>query len=162
MAHWRKNHESASNDLRSSDLYDDTASKAQKRDVYLSPVVRIEKVVVGKVKSREKPNGERRNYAHFAGKSKPLGLNVTNCETLQALSGSPDTERWVGLTIQLYVDPQARYPSGKKGPAIRIRPTLPKGQADTSPLPNVPDETRERLENEHAERLDEREPGEEG
>jgi hypothetical protein len=161
MGHWRKNHETASNDLRSADLYDDAASKRAGRDVYASPIVQIEKVVVGKVKSREKPNGERRNYAHFVGKAKPLGLNVTNCETIQSLSGSPDTDRWAGLTIQLYVDPAARYPSGKKGPAIRIRPTLPKGQADTSPLPDVPTEARERLENEHDERL-EGEPGEEG
>lgn len=160
MTHWRKNHESASNDLRSADLYDDAASKREGRDVYASPIVRIEKMTVGKVKSREKPKGEQRNYAHFAGKSKALGLNVTNCETLTDLSGSPDTARWVGLTIQLYVDPAARYPSGKKGPAIRIRPMLPKGQADTSPLPEVPAEERERLERDQAERLDE--PGEEG
>ena len=155
--HWRKNHETETNDLRSADLFDDAASKAQGRDVYASPIVRIEKMSVGRVKSREKPRGERRNYAHFTGKSKPLGLNVTNAETLQSLSGSPDTERWVGLTIQLYVDPQARYPSGKKGPAIRIRPTAPKGPADTTPLPDVPSEARERLDGELEERLSEEE-----
>lgn len=162
MGHWRQNHDSISNHLKSSDLYDAAKSTAQGKDVYASPVVEIEGMTTDRVKSREKPKGERRNFAKFKGKAKPLGLNVTNCETLESLSGSADPQRWVGLRIQLYVDPQARYPSGKKGPAIRIRPTLPKGPADTSPLPSVPEETRERLEREHEERIEDREPGEEG
>lgn len=159
MAHWRQNHESSSNLLRSSDLYDERASKPGAPS-YVSPVVVIEKMSKDVIKSREKPRGERRNFAHFKGKSKPLGLNVTNCETLESLSGSPDPAHWVGLTIQIYVDKQAKYPSGKKGPAIRIRPTRPTGTPDTTPLPELSEETRERLEDEHEERL--REPGEDG
>jgi hypothetical protein len=159
MGHWRQNHETESNLLRSSDLYDSANSKPG-RDAYYSPVVLIEKMSKDRIKSREKPRGEMRNFAHFKGKSKPLGLNVTNCETLTSLSGSSDPQHWVGLSVQLYVDPQAKYPSGKKGPAIRIRPMRPTGQADTSPLPSVPDADRERLESEHEERLSE--PGEGG
>lgn len=160
--HWRKNHQSDANHLKSVDLYDEKESRKTGRDCYLSPIVRIEKMSVGLIKSRQKPKGDKRNFAHFAGKSKPLGLNVTNCETIESLSGSPATERWVGLTIQLYVDPKAQYPDGKKGPAIRIRPTAPDGKADTGPLPGVSPAERERLEDEHDERLSEREPGEEG
>ncbi len=162
MGHWRKNHETDSNHLKSSDLYDEKNSQPGAA-VYGSPVVLIEKATTDKVKSREKPRGERRNFIYFKGKSKPLGLNVGNCEILESLSGSPDPQHWVGMTIQLYVDPQAKYPNGKKGPAIRIRPTLPRGQtADTGPLPSVSDAERERLEREHQERIDEpaREPGE--
>lgn len=159
MGHWRQNHESDSKWLRSSDLYDSARSRPG-RDVYASPIVLIERMSKDKVKSREKPTGEMRNVAHLKGKAKVLGLNVTNCETLESLSGSPDPQHWVGLTIQLYVDPQAKHKNGKRGPAIRIRPMKPSGQADTSPLPDVPDEARERLENEREERL--REPGEEG
>lgn len=159
MAHWRRNHESDSNLLKSVDLYHDAESDRQGRDIYRSPVVFIEKMTVDVVKSKEKPRGQKRNFAHFKGKAKPLGLNVGHCETLESLSGSSDPQRWVGLTIQLYVDPHAKYPGGKKGPAIRIRPTAPKEKADTNPLPAVPEESRERLENEHAERLDDREPG---
>lgn len=162
MSHWRKNHQSDANNLRSVDLYDEKESLRTGRDCYVSPVVKIVKMTVDVIKSREKPKGDKRNFAHFAGKSKPLGLNVTNCETLESLAGSPATERWVGLTVQIYVDPQARYPSGKKGPAIRIRPTLPDGKADTSPLPELSDEARERLEDDREERLAEREPGQEG
>jgi len=155
MSHWRKNHQSDSNNLRSVDLYDEKESQRTGKDRYVSPVVEIEKMTVGLIKSREKPKGEKRNFAHFKGKAKPLGLNVTNCETIADLAGSPATERWAGLVIQLYVDPQARYPSGKKGPAIRIRPTLPDGKPDTSPLPEVSAEDRQRLEEEQAGRIEE-------
>lgn len=162
MSHWRKNHQSDSNMLRSVDLYDEATTAKTGRDAYFSPVVQIEKMTVGLIKSREKPKGEQRNFAHFKGKAKPLGLNVTNCETIADLAGSPATERWVGLVLQLYVDPKSRYPSGKSGPAIRIRPTLPDGKPDTSALPEVPTDARERLEGEQNDRVDEREPGEEG
>jgi hypothetical protein len=162
MTHWRKNHQSDANHLKSVDLFDEKESKRTGRDCYVSPVVVIEKMSAGLIKSREKPKGERRNFAHFKGKAKPLGLNVTNCETIQDLAGSPDTDKWIGLTIQLYVDPRSRYPSGKTGPAIRIRPTAPDGKPDTMPLPDLSEEARERLECEHDERLDEREHGEEG
>jgi hypothetical protein len=157
MPHWRRNHETDTKHLRSADLYDDAASAKAGRDTYASPVVKIEKMTTDRVKSREKPRGELRNFAHFVGKSKPLGLNVTNCETLESIAGSGDPQRWVGLSIQLYVDTAARYPSGKKGPAIRIRPQAARGPVDTSPLPEVPAEARERLEGEQEAAL--REPG---
>lgn len=152
--HWRKNHDSeAARLLKSVDLYD-AAKSEPNRPVYLSPIVEIERMTVEAIKSREKPKGERRNFAYFKGKQKPLGLNVGACEQLEAFAGSPDPKHWVGLVIQLYVDPQAKYPSGKKGPAIRIRPTLPKGaKPDTSPLPEVPEADRDRLEAEHADRI---------
>jgi hypothetical protein len=162
MSHWRKNHQSDSNHLKSVDLYDEKESARTGKDKYLSPVVVIERMAVDVIKSKDKPKGEKRNFAYFQGKSKPLGLNVTNCETIADLAGSPATERWVGLAIQLYVDPHARYPGGKKGPAIRIRPTAPDGKPDTAPLPELSEEARDRLEEEHAGRLKEREPGEEG
>ncbi len=158
MGHWRKNHETTVNHLRHYDLLDEANSA--ERDVYFSPTVLIEKVSVDRVKSREKPKGERRNFIHFKGKAKPLGMNVTNCETLESMSGSSDPARWVGLKIQLYVDREARYPSGKKGPAIRIRPMRASGPADESPLPDVSDESRARLENDQEAAV--REPGEDG
>jgi hypothetical protein len=159
LHHWRKNHESAaSKDLKHIDLLDERSSSNERR-IFFSPIVRIERMTTGKMVSKDKPKGEQRNFAHFAGKAKPLGLNVTNCETLEDLSGSPDPKDWVGMTIQLYVDPQCKYPAGKKGPGIRIRPKLPNAPADTSPLPTVSDEARAQLEEEHQERLEEREPG---
>lgn len=153
MGHWRRNHDSKSNLLRHHDLFDERNSTDGK-DVYLSPVVVIERMSVEKLQSKENPKGERRNVAHFRGKAKPLGLNVTNCETLESLSGSPDPQRWVGLTVKLVVDKNAKYPGGKRGPAIRIAPTKPTGPSDTSPLPEVPADVRERLEAEQEANLE--------
>lgn len=155
--HWRKNHDTDVNHLRHYDLLDE-ASSHDGRDVYFTPTLLIERVSVDKVKSRQKPNGERRNFIHFKGKGKPLGLNVTNCETLESISGSSDPARWVGLKVQLYVDREARYPSGKKGPAIRIRPTRASGPVDD--MPQVSEEARARLDEEQQAAL--REPGQEG
>jgi hypothetical protein len=162
MGHWRKNHESDSNSLRSSDLYDERGSEKAGRPVYFKPVVVIERMSVAKVKSREKPSGESRNFAHFKGHKKALGLNVTNAEAITMLAGSPDTARWIGLKLRLYVDPLAQYPGGKKGPAIRISTEAVGNAPVDKPPPELTPDTRERLETEHAERLGEREPGEEG
>ncbi len=150
--HWRKNHESDSNNLKSADLFDEKRSSASGRAYYHSPVVVIERMTTSKVKSREKPKGELRNFAHFKNRKKPLGLNVTNCETIASLAGTPDVDRWAGLKIKLYVDPQTRYPSGQMGPAIRISPEPPDGAAD-APNPEPSPEVMERLEREHEERF---------
>ncbi len=155
MSHWRKNHESASGNLMSADLFDEKKSAETGRPEYFSPIVTIAKMTSGKVKSREKPKGEQRNFMHFKGKDKPLGLNVTNCETLTSLSGTPDVARWVGMTIRLFVDKAARYPSGQTGPAIRISPELPEAKAQDTALPELSEETRERLDTEHEERMGE-------
>jgi hypothetical protein len=163
MAHWRRNHESkASNDLHSYDLYDEARS-TRDAPAYFAPVVLIERMTVSKVVSADKPKGERRNFAHFKGKAKPLALNVTNCKSIESLAGSPDPAHWVGTVVQLVVDQHAKYPGGKTGPAIRIAPKRPTAAPDTAPLPEISAEARERLEAEHEQRIDDgREPGEEG
>lgn len=153
MPHWRAGHESISSYLRSSDLYDERKSEQAGRPVYFSPVVEIEKMTVERLRNKDKAKGEQRNVAHFRNHRKGLGLNVTNAETLTSLAGSPDTNRWVGLRIQLYVDQGARYPNGTTGPAIRISPQPPKGGVDKPP-PELTHETRDRLDREHEERLD--------
>jgi len=153
MAHWRKNHESKSTLLTSADLFDEQASEAKGAPVYRRVVVKIARVGSDLIKSAEKPNGERRNFAYFVGEKKPLGLNATNCKTLTALFGSPDTKAWEGKTIGLYVDPNAKYPKGETGPAIRIHPKIPSSAA--APIPPVDPSTRERLEDEKAKKLGE-------
>ena len=145
--HWKTVRPSKANPdhLSHAHLLDSVASEAKGKDVYLSPCIKIADVSIGLVKSQESPNGDDMIFLHFVGQSKKLGLNTTNSKTMQALSGSAAPIRWVGLTIQLYVDPQARYPKGEKGPAIRIRPTLPRA-ADTASMPEARPEDVERLE----------------
>lgn len=161
--HWKTMRKSQSNPhhLTHADLFDAVRSKAEGRDVYKSPVVKIVDVSIELVKSAEKPNGEELIYLQFERVRKKLGLNSTNSATIEKLTGRGAPGQWIGTTIQLYVDPQAKYPKGQKGPAIRIRPTAPKGAAEAAPLPDVPAEDHERLEKAKEERL-EREPGEEG
>lgn len=160
--HWKKVRRSKANPdhLTHVDLFDESKS-TDVRNVYHSPVLKIVDVSLGLTKSRENPDGEEMIFLHFQGIHRKLGLNTTNSKTLESLTGRMTPRGWVGTTIQLYVDPMAKYPKGEKGPAIRIRPTAPKGQPEPS-LPDVPVAARERLENEHAERLGEREPGEDG
>jgi hypothetical protein len=164
LKHWKTVRPSKSNPdhLSHAHLLDVEASEKAGKDVYLSPRVKIANVSIGLIKSLESPNGDDMIFLHFEGQSKKLGLNSTNSKTMQSLSGSAAPIRWIGLTIQLYVDPSARYPKGEKGPAIRIKPTLPRG-ADVAPMPEPRPEDVERLEAVKDARVEgDREPGEEG
>lgn len=169
MGHWRMTHTSKlkskyedltlgernKDALSHIDLFDAKKSEPNK-PAYASPVVLIERMTEGVIRSKQEPEGQRRNVAHFKGKRKPLVLNVGHCETLASFAGSPDPQHWVGLLVHLYVDPNATYPGkNKKGPAIRFKPTRPRGDADTAPLPDVPEVDRARLEAEHDERVEE-------
>ncbi len=158
--HWKTIRPSKSNPdhLSHAHLLNGEASEKAGSDVYFSPAVKIAKVSIGLVKSQESPNGDDMIFLHFEGQAKKLGLNSTNSKTMQQLSGSAAPVRWVGLTIQLYVDPQAKYPKGEKGPAIRIRPKLPRG-ADAVPMPEARPEDVERLEAAKQERIDGAEQG---
>ncbi len=157
--HWKTIRASKSNPdhLSHAHLHNGEASDKAGRDVYWSPVLKIVDVTIGLVKSQEKPDGEELVFLHFEGRKEKLGLNTTNSKTLENLSGSVVPLRWIGLTIQLYVDPKAKYPRGEKGPAIRIRPMLPKGP-DPTPMPDARAADVERLEMAKEERI-EREPG---
>jgi len=161
--HWKKTKPSKSNPdmLVHGLLYNEAESKKAGKAVYRSPVLKISNVSMGLVKSERAPKGEEMIFLHFEGQSKKLGLNTTACKTLESLTGRVVPLEWVGFAIQLYVDPQAKYPGGEKGPAIRIRPTLPRGQqAETAPMVEPSPEVLERLEEEKEARLgDEREPG---
>lgn len=163
--HWKTVRPSKANPdhLSHAHLLDSAASEKAGRDVYQSPNVKIEKVSIGLVKSQESPNGDDMVFLHFAGQSKKFGLNTTNSKTMQSLSGSAAPIRWVGLTVTLYVDPQAKYPKGEKGPAIRIRPTLARGAVDTAPMAEPRPDDVERLEVARDERVgDETAPGDDG
>ena len=158
--HWKTIRPSKANPdhLSHAHLLDSAATEKGGRDVYHSPSMRVTSVSIGLVKSMESPNGDDMIFLHFDGQSKKLGLNTTNSKTMQSLSGSAAPIRWVGLTITLYVDPQAKYPKGEKGPAIRIRPMLAKG-ADAPPPPDAEPDDVQRLEDVRDEKLG-REPGE--
>lgn len=59
--------------------------------------------------------------AKFKGKERELLLNATHRNVLTKLSGSASCGAWFGMTIALFVDPDAKLFGGKTGPAVRIR-----------------------------------------
>ena len=61
--------------------------------------------------------------AYFAEDLKPMILNVTNCETIQALAGSAYVEDWPGTKVQIYAAKVKAF--GELVEALRIRPTAP-------------------------------------
>lgn len=118
--------------------------------------VEIARVQASVVKSREKPKGERRPFIWFKGANKPLVCNATNAETISAMAGSEDTDRWVGLRVTLY-QTQVRAKAGGKVVGIRIRPMKATGAVeelgDGQPVDEAMREEQE---------AGAREPGEEG
>lgn len=96
---------------------------------YVEIVVEIVKVTKGEVtgdKGRKKtmPMATLRSAKNGQVIPKPLGLNATNCRTLASLAGSPNTEKWHGLWISLYVT--SVDVGREKADAIRIRPEAAK------------------------------------
>lgn len=59
----------------------------------------------------------------FEGKDKQLGLNFTNAAKIAELTGTEDFDKWVGVSIKLYVE-KVKGPQGMVD-GIRIFPELP-------------------------------------
>jgi hypothetical protein len=124
MAHWRTMMDEREY-LFACDLPPD-------RDV----VVTIARVTAGKVvgeggKTNKKP------VVYFAGKNKPLALNVSNAKMIEKLYGTFDTSKWIGKRVALYVT-QTKF-GGETVDCIRIRPTIPRGQdAPADPPSDAP------------------------
>lgn len=92
----------------------------QGRDV----TVTIERVSQGLLVG-EKGRKTKKPLAYFKGKSKPLALNITNSKVLERIAGSPEVERWVGLTIVLFPT-TTKDKDGVIVPCVRIRPSAGK------------------------------------
>ena len=56
----------------------------------------------------------------FAELDKPLVLNATNIQLAAIITGSDDTDEWIGYKVVLYTDPNVTY-GGKLVGGIRIR-----------------------------------------
>lgn len=71
--------------------------------------------------------------AKFKGAARELLLNATHRNVLTKLSGSASCGSWFGMTIALFVDPDAKLFGGKTGPAVRIRAKrLPQAPGSTN------------------------------
>lgn len=83
---------------------------------------------VGSVKTRS--GSEAMPWVGFKGKKKRLGLNRTNCKTLETLCGTPDYMKWRGWVTLIVI--RTRAPDRDSGEmietdAIRIAPQRPVG-----------------------------------
>jgi hypothetical protein len=67
------------------------------------------------------------NIAYFEENIKPLVLNATNSKTMSKLSGSCFVENWQNLTIQLYIDRDARL-MGEVVGGVRVSPKVVRKQ----------------------------------
>lgn len=114
MPHWREMTDS--DWLRAFDL--------QGRDC----TVTIERVEAGELVG-EKGRKTKKPVAFFAGKSKPLALNATNCKTIARMYGTK-TEGWHGKRITLFCSVTTK--DGEETPCIRIRPEVPQDKAKQS------------------------------
>lgn len=76
----------------------------------------------------------RKPVCYFKGKEKPLALNKTNCKTIAGMYG-PDTAKWVGRCIAIY--PTTTSFGNETVECIRVKPGVPRGKADSSPVPDI-------------------------
>jgi len=80
------------------------------------------------------PDGSRSEciVAHFVERDlKPMILNVTNCKTIAALTGSAFVEDWPGTKIQIYAAKVRAF--GEIVEALRIRPSPPRAPETVPP-----------------------------
>jgi hypothetical protein len=62
------------------------------------------------------------NIAYFVENIKPLVLNAGNAKIVKDLSGSCFIEKWVNVTVRLYINPNAEL-KGQVVGGVRISPT---------------------------------------
>jgi hypothetical protein len=69
----------------------------------------------------EQVGDEIKPVIYFKGIDKGWAANMTGLDALAEMSGSQDTEDFVGVRVEIYVDPDVRY-AGKRVGGIKLRP----------------------------------------
>jgi hypothetical protein len=73
------------------------------------------------------------NIAYFKEQIKPLVVNAGNSKTLKGMTAnSPFVEDWKNLTVQLYINPDAKL-KGEIVGGVRISPIVPQVKKEISP-----------------------------
>ena len=106
--HWRENMDMPY--LRAETLQPD-----EKRILTIKKVVRE---TMPKIPGRTSDVEEHQNVCYFEEDSLPMVLNVTNCETLTALFGTGNINKWAGKKMAIYA---SKTTLGKKTvPCLRV------------------------------------------
>jgi hypothetical protein len=116
----------------------------KKEDVEQGVLVTITAIEQHDVSMENKPT-EMKWCATFNELAKPLVLNMTNMRALEAITGSDDSDHWIGRTIVLFNDPNVSY-AGKITGGIRLR--APRNQQPQQPP--VPPDAMDHMQQPHA------------
>ena len=76
---------------------------------------------------KNKQGEKERAILYFKEPYKPMVLNTENGDMIVSLYKTGDPKAWIGKQIQVYIKHNVRLPDGGRGPAIRVRPSIPKG-----------------------------------
>jgi len=93
--------------------------------------------------AKEGADPEMRITVNFKELEKPLVLNSTNGQIIAMITGSQESDNWIGKKIVLYNDPMVSF-GGKLTGGIRVRPpklaakSLPVRPLPVRPLPAKP------------------------
>ena len=66
-------------------------------------------------------DAERKAVVYFEGIERGLVLNKVNAESLKEISGSSETDVWIGLKVLIYTDKNVMF-SGQRVGGLRIKP----------------------------------------
>lgn len=99
------------------------------------PVVTISHVEIEEV-GQDK---EKRPVCYFQGKVKGVVLNRSNANSITAISGTPETDEWPGVQVQLYVAVVSFR--GEEVEAIRMRAPKVAPKPRPAPVPPPPEMT---------------------
>lgn len=97
-------------------------------------IVKISKVGTTTFKDSRTKEEKHQVVLHFEGKDKAFGLNWTNAKRVADLTGSRDTDDWIGHTITLY--PTEVEAFGETVEAIRIKAARRKDAPPPPPVVN--------------------------
>lgn len=92
-------------------------------------------LTICKIESHTFDDGKGQRVLSFENFDKKLGLNVTNWNRIEAITGKDDDDQWIGETIEVFVDPYVEF-QGKIIPAIRVRE--PSGKVPHPSAPPAP------------------------
>lgn len=91
----------------------------KKEDVGTGQVLTIKNVSSQNV-AKEDATPEYKFAVHFMEVEKPLILNAGNMDAIAEITGSDETDDWVGMQVELYEDKNVMW-AGKRVGGIRIR-----------------------------------------
>lgn len=103
----------------------------KKEDVGPGTLLTIAKVFEENI-AKEGAAPEMKWAIEFSECDKPLILNSTNGQLIAQITGSEDSDGWIGRKVVLYTDPSITF-GGKLVGGIRVR--APKGKAAQAPAP---------------------------